>query len=203
MPTYKLTYFEARGRAEIARFIFKQADVDFEDVRLKKEEWPAFKPTTPYGSMPVLEVDGKMLAGSRSIQRYLAEEFGLAGTNAFENAELDSIIDIGVDVSTQLATIFPEKDETRKAEALKKFEEETGPKHLGVFEKLISDNSGTWLYGSKVTYVDFALYNIMAWIKLVAPKLAENFPGITANMEAVETLPNIAKWLKERPESQF
>ena len=116
MPTYKLYYFQARGRAETARFVFKQADVSFEDVRLSSEEWINFKPNTPYGSMPVLEVDGKQLAGSRSINRYLAEEFGLAGSNAFENAELDSIIDIGSDIGTELGKIYSEKDETRKAE---------------------------------------------------------------------------------------
>ncbi len=95
MPSYKLTYFPARGRAEISRFIFKQAEVDFEDVRIGGEDWAKLKPSTPYGSIPVLEVDGngKMLAGSRSIQRYLAEKCGLAGSNDIENAEIDSIID--------------------------------------------------------------------------------------------------------------
>ncbi len=201
MPTYKLTYFEARGRAEVGRFIFKQADVEFEDVRIKKDKWPAFKPTTPYGSLPMLEVDGKILAGSRSIHRYLAEEFGLAGSNAWENAELDSIVDVGIDIGNILEAIYLEADETVKAERLENLEKESGPKYLGIFEKLISNNGGTWLYGSKVTYVDLALYSVVGWIKLMAPAIADKYPCVQANVEAVEALPNIAKWLKERPES--
>ena len=200
MPSYKLTYFPARGRAEVSRLIFKQAEVDFEDVRIGGEDWVKFKPNTPYGSMPVLEVDGKMLGGSGSIQRYLAEKFGLAGSNDFENAEIDSIIDAIGDLAQELGKLHSEKDEAKKAELVEKMKTETFPKFLGIFEKLISNNASGWTYGSKVTYADFALYNVMGWMQTGA---ADSFPTIKKNMEAVETLPNIAKWLKERPESEF
>ncbi len=42
--------------------------------------------------MPVLEVDSKMLVGNGSMQRYLAEMYGLAASNARENAKIDSIV---------------------------------------------------------------------------------------------------------------
>ena len=46
MPSYKLTYFNARGAAELLRLCFKQAEVEFEDFRIAIEEWPTFKPGT-------------------------------------------------------------------------------------------------------------------------------------------------------------
>ena len=80
MPTYKVYYTDARGKAELIRWIFVQADVQFEDVRFTNEEWAAFKPKTPYGMLPMLEVDGKLYGGSGPIARYVAEEYGLAGS---------------------------------------------------------------------------------------------------------------------------
>ena len=41
MPSYKLTYFDARGRAEISRLIFAAAGVEYTDERVK--DWPAGK----------------------------------------------------------------------------------------------------------------------------------------------------------------
>ena len=41
----RLIYFNTRGRAEPARYILAQAEVDFEDVRITKEEWAKLKPS--------------------------------------------------------------------------------------------------------------------------------------------------------------
>ena len=91
---------------------------------MAEEEWKKFKPTTPYGSIPVLEVDGKMLTGSNMIARYLAEEIGLAGSNAFENAEIDSVSSIMDDLMVNVFKFHFEKDEACKAK-LKKEQVET------------------------------------------------------------------------------
>ena len=39
MSGYQLYYFPIRGRAEMARWAFAAAKIDFEDVRLSSEEW--------------------------------------------------------------------------------------------------------------------------------------------------------------------
>lgn len=48
MATYKLTYFPCRGRGELIRLIFAQAEVEYENVRLPyypfgSAEWAALK----------------------------------------------------------------------------------------------------------------------------------------------------------------
>jgi prostaglandin-H2 D-isomerase / glutathione transferase len=45
MSQYKLTYFNGRGRAEGVRLLFAAAGVDYEDVRIEKEQWPELKPS--------------------------------------------------------------------------------------------------------------------------------------------------------------
>ena len=39
MSGYQLYYFPIRGRAEIARWAFALAKIDFEDIRLSDEQW--------------------------------------------------------------------------------------------------------------------------------------------------------------------
>jgi len=51
------------------------------------------KPTTPYGQIPLLEVDGEVISESVAIARYCAREFGLAGKTTFESAQADEIVD--------------------------------------------------------------------------------------------------------------
>lgn len=45
MPSYKLHYFDSKGRAEFLRLIFAAADVKFDDNRIKNQDWPKEKPS--------------------------------------------------------------------------------------------------------------------------------------------------------------
>lgn len=54
----KLTYFDIEGVAEPIRLALLLANVPFEDVRVTFPEWPALKAKTPYGQLPILQIDG-------------------------------------------------------------------------------------------------------------------------------------------------
>ena len=206
MPTYKLYYFPAKGRAELIRWIFVQAGVPYEDIRKGGEDWAALKPKTPYGAMPALEIDGKFYAGSGPLARYVAEQHGLAGSNALENLELASIYDVIDDLLLRAMLFYYEKDETRKAQLKKDFEEQHIPKYLGILNKLITDNAapGGWIYGQNVTYVDLrvALMGDLV-LKIAGESALDAYPAVKKLKETVEALPNIAKWIKERPVTEF
>ena len=45
MPSFKLTYFDGRGRAEVARMVFAYAGQNYTDERLQKEDWLKLKPS--------------------------------------------------------------------------------------------------------------------------------------------------------------
>ena len=194
MPQYKLTYFDRRGRAEIIRLILAQAGVEYEDKRIAFEDWGQLKPQTPFGYIPILEVDGKVLSGSGPIARFLAERHGLAGSNDVENAEIAGIADCIVDYVAQMIKWMFEKDEARKAELKKQLDEVHIPRYFSTWEKQISPEG--WFYGSKVTYVDLSFFNVTAGLP---DEVLSQYPGLNSLREKVGALPNVAKWLKERP----
>lgn len=200
---YKLIYFNVTGRGEVSRFIFAQAGVKYEDHRVKAENWMQLKPNTPTGMLPILQTEGKQLTGSRVIERFLAERFNLAGSNDIENAEIAGIIDVLSDFGMQVeATFFDEKGLLASPE-VKKFEEEAIPKYWAIIEGMCKKNDSTsgWIYGTKPTYADFVVFNMLDFI---APRLPdfnvkEKYPCMAKLKSAVAALPNIAQWLKERP----
>ena len=203
---YKLTYYNGRGTAETLRFIFAQAGVAYEDRRIDyKEEWPKLKGTSPTGQLPVLEVEGKTLVGSTPIAQFLAERFGLAGSGDLENAQLGGMVDYLLqDFLPKIRPYFYENDETKKATLWDIIKNEHIPQYWGVINKWIEGNSGSvWIFGSKPTYVDFFVYCYSELILSFDSELLNPFQAVLKNRAAVESLPNIAKWLKERPVTQL
>lgn len=47
----------------------------------------------PFGMLPVLEIDGEMVAQSNAISRYLARQWGLAGKDEWESLQCDVLVD--------------------------------------------------------------------------------------------------------------
>ncbi|MEZ4270837.1 MAG: glutathione S-transferase N-terminal domain-containing protein [Myxococcota bacterium] len=61
MSKPKLTYFDFSGsRGEECRLALFVAGVDFEDDRLPKGAWSDLKASTPFGSLPVLKIEGRV-----------------------------------------------------------------------------------------------------------------------------------------------
>lgn len=202
MESYKLIYFNMKGRAELIRFIFAQAGVKYEDERIISEQWPELKQKMPFGVVPVVVENGKQLSGSTTIARYLGEKFGLAGANEFENAEIASIADTINDIGEEVVGVHFEKDEERKKAKIEKLKEFI-PAKLGFLEKRAAGSDKGWLFNSKVTWADLLFYLSSDWILSGNKDALETFPGLKRLRTSVESLPNIAKWIEERPKTDM
>ena len=201
MSSYKLYYFPSRGGAEAIRLLFAHKEIKYEDIRLAGDDWQKEKPNTPFGVMPVLEEDGKKLGGSLVILRYLAEKYGLAGSNAWDNAWLGNISDFIQDFSKELVKIYYEKDEARKEELQKRFAEEVIPKYLGKLNEMAA--SSGYLCCGRLTWPDLQLYCILDYVLKTKPDILSDFPGLTSLRKNIESDANMSKWIKERPKTEY
>lgn len=111
----KLTYFGIPGRGEAIRLALAIGGVSFEDERVPFPAWGRRKPTTPWGTLPVLELaDGSQLAQSRSVLRFVGKHTGLYPIDDELVAQrvdelMDALEDLG-DTVTQVGRGLPKEE---------------------------------------------------------------------------------------------
>nr|AIT99308.1 glutathione S-transferase sigma 7 [Brachionus koreanus] len=198
-PTYKYTYFDARLRGEFIRFILSYAGVEFEDNRVKGEDWPSLKPTTPFGQVPVLEVKkgSKVteIAQSQAIARYLANEFGLYGRNNLENAVIDMY-------GAQLGDLFDAFSTSFNSNTTLSFFTEVWPRNFQFFEDRLNKNGNGFLVGKRLSWADIYLSQMTDFIQN-KDEFLNKFPLVKALDKKVRSIPKIADWIKRRPDGDF
>ena len=89
----KLTYFAVGGRAFSIRALLAHANFSFEDVRMTFDDWPAFKPETPMGSMPIWEEDGFQMVNAKAILRMLGIRLGYYTEDPNVAYKIDSLVE--------------------------------------------------------------------------------------------------------------
>ncbi|CAJ0960591.1 unnamed protein product, partial [Mesorhabditis belari] len=207
MPHYKLIYFDLRGRAEVSRQLFALAGVPYEDHRVSFEEWPEFKPKTPFGQMPLLEVDGVVLAQSMTIARYLARKFGFSGANDWEAAQIDALSDTMHDYFNEQKNFFSimaGRVPGDKDAAMKELFEPARDKYFPIFvEKYLKKNSSGFLIGNKVSYADLLCASHIGSFQGLMPHAFDKYPELIAHKEKIESIPAIKKWIETRPKNPF
>ncbi|CAG9761714.1 unnamed protein product [Ceutorhynchus assimilis] len=202
MPSYKLTYFNLAGAGECIRYLFAYAKQPYEDNRIAFQDWQALKPNTPYGQLPILEVDGKVVPQSTAIGRYLAKQFGLLGKNDWEALEADVLIDTMADLKKHVTPIFYAQSEEKKLELKKELLEKHLPFYLEKFEKIAASNPAGFLVGSEVTWGDLFLGENLTALEERFPGSLKPFPALNAFVNKINGLPEIKAWLEKRPIGQ-
>jgi glutathione S-transferase len=204
-PKLKLTYFAGRGRAEITRWIFAEAGVEFEDNRIEGKDWAKLKDSTPYGQLPLLEVDGVTLAQSSAIERYAARLAGLAGKNDLENAKADSIVEALHDAVKNFMTAAFTKDKDEQAKLFKSYWENDWVKWGAILEKTLKANGDGkgYFVGEGVTFADLHFGVIAENLTGANKDVFKDFPLLGGLADRVTGRDKIAAWIKKRPSSAF
>lgn len=157
-----------------------------------------------YGQLPELEYNGERISQSIAIARFLAREFNLAGKDNVEAAKCDALVDACSDLLNGGIKFKWEKDEARKAENQKKFEEESLVDFAKHVEKLISSNGDKFVIGKELTWADTSLAVTMSNVSdMFAVEWRSKAPKIAAHQDMVYALPNIKKWIESRPKNSM
>ncbi|CDW78212.1 glutathione s-transferase [Stylonychia lemnae] len=158
----KLYYFDYSGRAESMRMLLNHAKVEFEDIRIKKDDWPAFQlndnPSLEFKQIPVLQIDnGKVLSQSKAILRYLGNEYGYYPKDPYEAYLVDSFIDGLSDmIQGMVASKFEPNQEKSKAMVLDWLKNDY-PRFLSIYEKRFeSQGDSKYAVGNTLTIADFS-----------------------------------------------
>jgi prostaglandin-H2 D-isomerase / glutathione transferase len=187
---------------QVPRLAFTIGGIPFKDNRIAGADFPALKSSgsLPFGSLPVLIIDGEVVAQSTAISRYAGK---LAGLYPKDDDLLAARVDeflYGIDDG--LTGIFKGND----AAARGAWVETDVPRYFGALEKIARENSKseTWVCGAGLTIADVKLYCFISTIKTcyfdnVAGDLMERFPRLMASYDAVGNHPKVMDWNKVHP----
>jgi len=204
-PQYKLIYFNGRGASEPARWCFAYGGTVYEDYRVEFNDWPALKPNTPFGQLPVLEVDGRQVAQSLAVTRFVARKNGLTGKDDFEAAQADSFVDYVADAAKHLEFMFTEQDEKKKTAQKEVFLKETVQPYLqGLQRHLTANNNGEGFFvGDKPTWADLVVVCFLDRLKLLDSTVLDKYPILNGLVGRVHNLKGIKEWLVKRPVTEY
>ena len=163
MAKPRLHYFDAPvSRGEECRLALNVAGVDFEDVRISRQDWPAIKPTMPFGSVPVLEVPGMpALAQSNAILVFVGRQHGLHPADPFEAAQHEAMMAHVEDLRHKVSPTIRIADEAEKKAARESLVESYLPQWAAGAEKCIG--GGPFFAGPKLNVVDIKLHMAVRW----------------------------------------
>jgi glutathione S-transferase len=199
MSKPKLTYFDAPvSRGEECRLALHVAGVDFEDHRIKRDEWAALKPTTPYGSLPLFELPGQpVLAQSNAILVLIGRRYGLHPKDDLEAARHEAMMQSIEDLRAQVSPTLRMSDEADKKKARELLASTAIPTWGGYAEKQVGD--GPFFGGAAIHVVDFKIYMGLRWfisgaLDHIPATVFDPFPKLNRVYAAVRDHAGVKAW---------
>ena len=195
-------------RAEVGRISLFIGDVEFEDVRIDREEFLRAKESgklddgtvMPFHQIPVLVVGGSSIAQTGGIARFCGKLSGLYPTDDhLKAAQIDQFIDFATDLNTMVSSTNQTKDEKQKLAA--RLELANGPlkRKLGMLEHSIPDGS-EWIVPPSLSIADIAIWRVLGWFTsglldgMPKDRLAD-FPKIRRVCLAVDQHSKVQEWI--------
>lgn len=199
MSKPKLTYFDSpSSRGEECRLALHVAGVEFEDERIKRDQWLALKPKTPFGSLPVLVMPGHApLAQSNAILVLVGRLHGLHPKDDFEAARHEAMMHYVEDLRANVSPTMRITDEAAKKAAREQLASTYLPTWAANVEKQLGD--GPFFGGSALQVVDLKLYIAVRWFRSgaldhIPTTIFDAYPKLNRVHDAVHAHARVKDW---------
>ncbi len=165
MSKPRLIYFDAPvSRGEECRLALYVAGVEFDDVRIGQADWPALKPETPFGALPVFELPGLAPLGqTNAILVLIGRRHGLHPKDDFEAARHEAMMCHVEDLRARVGPTLRIADEAEKKAARAELAATYLPAWAASAERQIPD-AGPFFAGEKLHVVDLKLHRAVHWL---------------------------------------
>jgi len=187
LPKLKLTYFDFHGgRGEPARLALFMGGIKFEDERIPKEAWPARKGELPFGTIPVLEVDGELITQSNTINRFVGKLADLYPADPWQAALCDEVMDAVEDLTSQVVATMFIADEQEKKALREKLASGPIPLYLQSLQAYLDERGSGFFADNRLTVADLKVF---VWIRHLRTGSLEYIPANLAD----ETAPSLVR----------
>jgi glutathione S-transferase len=217
---YELYYWPSiQGRGEFVRLTLEEADARYLDMartaRSGAGEARIMRLLTGRGikrppfAPPILKAGRLLISQTANILMFLGERHGLAPQhtagrvwlNGLQLTVADFVAEVH-DTHHPIASSLYYADQKKEAQrSAVEFQKHRIPKFLGYFETLLSGHArnGRYLMGTRLSYVDLSLFQVVAGLSYAFPKAmlnaAHQYRRLFSLHAAVQERPRIAAYL--------
>jgi glutathione S-transferase len=191
-------------RAETSRIALFIGGVEFEDHRPSWEEFLELKAAgeLPFGQLPILKVDGEIIAQTAGIARFCGKLAGLyPAEDHLAGAKIDQVLDAATEITGVVGPSMRENDPEKKAALRARLAAKTLPRWLGFLEVLLEANRDSdFFVGESLTIADLAIWRMMGWLtggilEGLPRDLMEPFPCLSHHFAVVDGEPMVREWM--------
>jgi glutathione S-transferase len=212
---YELYYWPSTpGRGEFVRLALEAAEAKYSDVARRKTGMDKMmklmngpRMAQPPFAPPILKSDKLLISQTANILMYLGSELDLAPaneagklwTNQLQLTITDFVKEVHDTHHPVGAALYYEDQKKEALRYSENFRKERMPKYLGYFEKVIARNASGFAVGTRLSYVDTSLFELVEGLNYAFPKAfskqARKHPLLMALHRRVKDQPSISAYL--------